>query len=72
MTSDGTPRSERAACIAAGDHPGLIGALALRRLRGTTRTPEHVAEMLLTSAAIPFLSLYWRMKGALRFRVPFF
>lgn len=28
MTSDGTPRSERAACIAAGDHPGLIGALA--------------------------------------------
>jgi hypothetical protein len=28
MTSDGTPRSEMAACMAAGDHPGLIGALA--------------------------------------------
>jgi len=50
----------------------LILRLALKRLRGTSRAPQHVAEMLLTSAAIPFLSLYWRLKGALRFRVPFF
>jgi hypothetical protein len=50
----------------------LIVGLAARRLRGTARTPEHVLEMLLTSAAIPFLSLYWRLKGALRFRVRFF
>lgn len=51
---------------------GLIGHLAWRRLRGTSHDRQHVAEMLLTSAAIPFLSLYWRLKGALRFRVPFF
>lgn len=28
ITSDGTPRSEMAACMAAGAHPGLIGATA--------------------------------------------
>lgn len=28
ITSDGTPRSEMAACMAAGSHPGLIGATA--------------------------------------------
>ena len=28
INSDGTPRSEMAACIAAGEHPGLIGAMA--------------------------------------------
>jgi glycosyltransferase involved in cell wall biosynthesis len=50
----------------------LIAQLAARRLRDTARTPEHVAEMLVTSAAIPFLSLFWRIRGGLRFRVPFF
>lgn len=50
----------------------LILRLALKRLHGTARTPQHVAEMLLTSAAIPFLSLFWRVRGGLRFRVPFF
>jgi hypothetical protein len=25
-----------------------------------------------TSFAIPFLSLFWRLAGAVRFRVPFF
>lgn len=50
----------------------LVLRLALRRLQHTSRAPQHVAEMLLTSAAIPFLALYWRAKGAWRFRVPFF
>lgn len=50
----------------------LIVQLAFKRLRGTARTPEHVMEMLVTSAAIPFLSLFWRVRGGLRFRVPFF
>lgn len=50
----------------------LILRLTARRLHGTAHTPRHVAEMLLTSAAIPFLSLYWRIAGGLRFRVPFF
>ena len=50
------------------------GALwvALQRLRPTSRAPAHVLEMLATSAVIPFLSVYWRLRGALRFRVLFF
>ncbi|MED5619953.1 glycosyltransferase family 2 protein [Ideonella sp. BN130291] len=51
---------------------GLVLWLTFKRLRGTSRSREHITEMLVTSAAIPFLSLYWRIKGALRFRVPFF
>lgn len=50
----------------------LAAPVAARRLRGTTRAPRNVVEMLLTSAAIPFLSLYWRLAGAWRFRVRFF
>ena len=44
---------------------------ALRRLRSTSRSPRHIAEMLLTSAAIPFLSVFWRLYGGVRFRVLF-
>lgn len=50
---------------------GFIGAFAWQRLDGTSHAPRHVAEMLLTSVAIPFLSVFWRIAGALRFRVPF-
>ncbi|MDB5581215.1 MAG: glycosyltransferase family 2 protein [Bradyrhizobium sp.] len=49
----------------------LTAAFALRRLRGTSLRPSHVAEMLLTSIVIPPVSLFWRALGALRFRVPF-
>jgi len=45
--------------------------LAIRRLRRTARTPEHIAEMVVTSALIPFLSVYWRLRGAIHFRVLF-
>ncbi|MBL8288090.1 MAG: glycosyltransferase, partial [Rubrivivax sp.] len=45
--------------------------LALRRLRGADHSLAHVAEMLATSALIPFLSVYWRLRGAIHFRVPF-
>ena len=50
---------------------GLILRFAARRLRGTARTASHVVEMLLTSALIPFLSVYWRLRGAWRFKVVF-
>lgn len=50
----------------------LVARFAAKRLAGTVHSPSHVAEMVLTSFAIPFLSLYWRMAGALRFRVAFF
>jgi glycosyltransferase involved in cell wall biosynthesis len=50
----------------------LTGGIAVSRLRGTTKTPAHVAEMLVTSAAIPPLAACWRLRGAVRFRVLFF
>lgn len=49
----------------------LTGRFCARRLRRTSHAPGHVAEMLVTSAAIPLLSLYWRARGALKFRVLF-
>jgi glycosyltransferase involved in cell wall biosynthesis len=49
----------------------LILRVALRRLTRTSWTPRHVLEMLATSAAIPFLSVYWRLRGAWHFRTPF-
>lgn len=42
-----------------------------QRLQHTSRTPKHIAEMLVTSAIIPPLSIYWRLRGALKFRVFF-
>jgi putative effector of murein hydrolase len=41
----------------------------LKRLANTCRKPYHVAEMLVTSALIPFLSLYWSWYGAYRYKV---
>lgn len=63
-----------AAAIAA---PAAVawGALTARfsaaRLAGTRKSAAHVAEMIVTSAAIPPLAVFWRAVGALRFRVPF-
>ena len=48
-----------------------VGRPAWRRLEGASRRPSHVAEMVVTSALIPFLSIYWRLRGAWRFRVLF-
>jgi glycosyltransferase involved in cell wall biosynthesis len=42
-----------------------------RRLRRTSRAPRHVAEMLVTSMLIPPLSVFWRLYGAVKFRVLF-
>lgn len=50
----------------------LTARFALRRLARTARTPRHVAEMLATSALIPPLSVFWRVKGAAENRVLFF
>jgi glycosyltransferase involved in cell wall biosynthesis len=49
----------------------LIARVAARRLRNTSHARAHVLEMLATSALIPFLSVYWRLRGAIRFRVLF-
>lgn len=48
-----------------------ILAVAFRRLQKTSRKPSHVLEMLLTSVLIPFLSVYWRLRGAWHFKSRF-
>jgi hypothetical protein len=49
----------------------LTGSFCLQRLRQTSRQPGHVAEMLVTSALIPPLAIFWRLRGAIKFRVWF-
>jgi cellulose synthase/poly-beta-1,6-N-acetylglucosamine synthase-like glycosyltransferase len=50
----------------------LTASFCARRLRGTSRARGHVAEMVFTSVLIPPLAVYWRLRGAVRFRVVFF
>jgi len=45
---------------------------AARRLRGLAKSPRLLADMLISSFAIPFVSLWWRCAGAWRWRVAFF
>jgi glycosyltransferase involved in cell wall biosynthesis len=42
-----------------------------KRLRLTSRTPGHIAEMVTTSVFIPFLSIFWQWYGAIKYRVFF-
>jgi glycosyltransferase involved in cell wall biosynthesis len=60
-----------AAAACGGVALALVAGLAARRLKHTDRSPAHAAEMVLTSALIPFLSVYWRLRGALHFKVLF-
>lgn len=50
---------------------GLTARLAAHRLRGTSKAPRHVAEMAVTSILIPPVAVFWRMVGALKYRVAF-
>ena len=50
---------------------GLTARLCLQRLRGTAKTASHIAEMIVTSALIPPLAVFWRLAGAIRYRVRF-
>jgi GT2 family glycosyltransferase len=68
--------------VALGHAPLAVGAAAVwvvmtarmarARLKDTAKSAAHVIEMAVTSAAIPVLAVWWRMVGALRFRVLFF
>lgn len=49
----------------------LTGRFCLRRLRGTSSARRHRAEMIVTSVLIPPLSIFWRIRGAIKFRVFF-
>ena len=39
-----------------------------RRLNGTSKSASHVAEMIVTSAIIPFLSIYWQWSGCIKYK----
>ncbi|MGI4719063.1 MAG: glycosyltransferase family 2 protein [Janthinobacterium lividum] len=45
--------------------------LCAQRLRGVAHTPAHVADIVVTSALLPPLAVFWRLTGALRYRVRF-
>jgi hypothetical protein len=49
----------------------LTARFVARRLARTSWAPSHVAEMAVTSAFIPILSVFWRLYGACKFRVLF-
>lgn len=49
----------------------LTAHFCLQRLRGTALNLSHVAEMIVTSILIPPLAVFWRLVGAIRFRVGF-
>jgi glycosyltransferase involved in cell wall biosynthesis len=59
-----------AAC-GGGAWAALTAWFCARRLYQASTEPRHVAEMVVTSALIPLLSIYWRLRGALQFRVFF-
>jgi GT2 family glycosyltransferase len=50
----------------------LTAKFCATRLKGTSKAPRHVLEMIVTSAAIPPLAVFWRIRGAFKFRTFFF
>ena len=50
---------------------GLVCHFIAKRLSNTSRSWNHVTEMVFTSVFIPFLSIYWHLRGAWKYRVFF-
>jgi glycosyltransferase involved in cell wall biosynthesis len=68
----GPARKGPAALTAAALWLGLTARFCARRLTGVSRAPRHVAEMIATSVLIPPLSVFWRLRGALKNKVLFY
>lgn len=49
----------------------LVSVFIGKRLRHTSKAAGHVAEMIVTSFCIPFISVYWQLYGAWRYKVFF-
>jgi glycosyltransferase involved in cell wall biosynthesis len=47
----------------------LLTRFILKRLQKTSHRAAHVKEIIITSLAIPFLSVYWQLYGAVKYRV---
>jgi hypothetical protein len=43
----------------------------VKRLYTTSLTAKHIAEMVVTSFVIPFISVYWQWYGAFKYKVFF-
>lgn len=67
----GLSRKSKAGWVALALWGVLDGAFFARRVRGAEHSPRHIADMALTSVLIPPLSIYWRLRGAAKFRVWF-
>jgi GT2 family glycosyltransferase len=61
----------RLALAASGVWLTLVGRFLSRRAHGRSRQPGHLAELALTSALIPPLAVYWRLRGAWAYRIRF-
>ncbi|NIJ52727.1 glycosyltransferase family 2 protein [Dyadobacter arcticus] len=48
-----------------------VVSFAVRRLKGTNASFSHRLEMIVTSVLIPYLSVYWTLRGAMRYKVFF-
>jgi len=49
----------------------MTGRICIQRLRKRSHAPGHILEVIITSVLIPPLAVFWRLWGAIRFRVPF-
>lgn len=49
----------------------LTGFFCMQRLRHTSHSARHIAEMIVTSLVIPPLAIFWRLRGAVKYRVFF-
>ena len=67
----GLCKSHRFAFIAACLWLLLTGRFCLYRLQRTSSRRSHRAEMIVTSLLIPPIAIYWRIRGAIKFRVWF-
>ncbi len=50
---------------------GLTARFCMQRLQHTSHASRHVLEMIVTSMLIPPLAIFWRLRGAVQFRVFF-
>lgn len=50
----------------------LTVTFVIRRLRGTSHKLTHILEMLITSALIPPLALFWHWRGVFKFKTLYF
>lgn len=70
-----------AALLAARNYAGASASAAVwaaatlfflsRRVRGTSRAPSHLLEMAVTSVPVPLAAVFWRLAGAVRYKVLF-